>query len=138
MKKPDGFMLFYDRLEPMRDLSNEESGAIFKAIWEYAETGAIPDLSSSLRPYWNMLRFSVDRNVASYNETSIKNRYNRYRGEVKKNNHEPADICEWWAAQKVRIQIHLEHIRSFYSLVLIFSKKFMKQMPYLIFIKTIS
>ena len=99
MKKPEGFMLFFDRLEPMRNLSNEETGTIFKAIWEYAESGVIPELSNNLLPFWTMLRLSVDRNVVSYNETSVKNRYNRYKGEVKKRNEEAADIWEWWAAQ---------------------------------------
>ena len=99
MKKPDGFMLFFDRLEPMRNLANEEIGAIFRAIWDYAEAGVIPDLPNSLQPYWTVLRLSVDRNVASYNETSIKNRYNRYKGEIKKSNQEAAEFWEWWAAQ---------------------------------------
>lgn len=100
MKKPEGFMLFFDRLEPMRNLPNEQTGIIFKAIWDYAETGVIPELTDHLLPYWTVLRLSVDRNVTSYNETSIKNRYNRYKGEIKKSNQEPADIWEWWAAQQ--------------------------------------
>lgn len=99
MKKPEGFMLYFDRLDIMRDLSNEETGAIFKAIWEYAESGVIPDLPKNIFPYWKILRGCIDRNIASYNENCIGNRYNRYKGTCKNSNTTPLDIWVWWADQ---------------------------------------
>ena len=92
-------MLYFDRLEIMRDLPNEEIGAIFKAIWEYAESGGIPDLPQRLLPYWKMFRGCIDRNIASYNENCVQNRYNRYKGTCKNTNTVPLDIWEWWASQ---------------------------------------
>ena len=99
MKKPEGFMLYFDRLDPMRDLSNEEIGAVFSAVWKYAESGVIPDLPANLFPFWKLLRYSVDNGTVKYNEISIKNRYNRYKGEVKKSDQEAHEIYEWWATQ---------------------------------------
>ena len=99
MKKPDGFMLYFDRLDPMRELSNEEKGAVFAAVWEYAEAGVIPELPPPLMPYWRLLRRNIDDGMVRYNETSVRNRYNRYKGEMKRRNQDSDEMWEWWAVQ---------------------------------------
>lgn len=99
LKKPDGFMLYFDRLDPMRELSNEEKGAVFAAVWEYAEAGVIPELPPPLMPYWRLLRRNIDDGMVRYNETSVRNRYNRYKGEMKRRNQDSDEMWEWWAVQ---------------------------------------
>jgi hypothetical protein len=92
-------MLYFDRLEPMRDMSFEEIGQVFCAIWDYAETGTIPNLPQGPMMAWRMLRPNIDDGTIKYNETCIKNRYNRHRQEAKKNGTKAAEMREWWANQ---------------------------------------
>ena len=99
MKRPDGFMLYLDRLEPMRCMSFEEIGMVFCAIWEYAETGAIPELPQGPMMAWRMLRPNIDDGIIKYNETCTKNRYNRHKQEAKRNDTKAAEMWEWWAKQ---------------------------------------
>ncbi len=101
MKRPDGFMLYYDRLECLQDLSFEEIGMVFCAVWDYAKTGATPDLPQGLMMAWRILRHNIDDGIIRFNEQCVTNRYNRYRAEVKKKGKETNsdDKSEWWAKQ---------------------------------------
>lgn len=101
MKRPDGFMLYYDRLVCLQDLSFEEIGKVFCAVWDYAKTGATPDLPQGLMMAWRILRHNIDDGIIRFNEQCVTNRYNRYRAEVKKKGKETNsdDKSEWWAKQ---------------------------------------
>ena len=102
MKRPYGFTLAFDRLDPMRDLSNEEKGIVFVAIWEYAESGVIPTLPPHLMIAWRALRPNVDDGTIKYNEKCTKNRYTAYCRELnkkEKDKKDPPAIWKWWASQ---------------------------------------
>ena len=96
MKGPDGILLYFDRLEALRELDDGELGKVFRAVWEYAESGTIPDLPKELQPFWKVLRPGVDSSRLAYQERCVKNRYNRSRG-IKEQAMD--EIWEWWARQ---------------------------------------
>lgn len=98
MKRSEAILLYFDRLEPLQDLSDAELGAVFRAIWNYAERDQNPDgLAATLLPYFRILRPCVDQTRIRYNETCVKNRYNRFRSECKKRAKDAPDLWDWWA-----------------------------------------
>ena len=100
MKKPRGVTLYFDRIEPLRDLNDEELGRVFRGLWAYAESGEAPALPERLIPYWRVVKPSIDAGRKHYMEISVKNRYNRYIAEVKKAGKEPPPFWEWWCRQR--------------------------------------
>lgn len=99
MKEPEGFSLYYDRLRPMKALPDVDLGKVFRAIWEYAEAGIVPDLPPHLMMAWEILRPNIDDGKVKYNEKCATNKYNRYRQEAKRKGIKPSDMWEWWAEQ---------------------------------------
>lgn len=102
MKEPEGFSLYYDRLRPMKALPDDDLGKVFRAIWQYAEAGTVPDLPPHLMMAWEMLRPNIDDGIIRYNERCIKNKHTAFSREWRKkhkDNEPPPDIWEWWAEQ---------------------------------------
>lgn len=98
MKRSEAILLFFDRLEPLQDLSDAELGAVFRAIWNYAARDQKPDdLAATLLPYFRMLRPCIDQARIKYAETCIRNRYNRARLEYKKRGADAPDLWVWWS-----------------------------------------
>ncbi len=96
MKIADGYMCYYDKIEPMRHLSDAEYGAIRRATDDYAETGALPNLPPTLEPYFLMWKPSIDAGKIKYAEKCIKRTHAAACSRLPENNR--PQLWEWYAS----------------------------------------
>lgn len=75
-KKASGFVLEKDQKIIIDELSNEEAGIIFKAIYEYETTKKEPDLDKTLKIVFKQFKVKLDFYDEKYNTTCEKNRKN--------------------------------------------------------------
>lgn len=97
MKQASGYMSYYDRIEPMRGLSDEEYGIVRRAIDDYAQYGIIPELPPHLDPFFKMWRPSIDAGRIKYAETCIRRKYNVSVERYKKDDPEKPKFWVWFA-----------------------------------------
>lgn len=69
-----GFMVYFDFAPALGKLSDEEAGALFKAIMEYASTGQIPTLNGICEFAFEVIRPTIDRDSDRYNKIVEKRR----------------------------------------------------------------
>ena len=62
MARP-GVMLYFDMLEPIRVLSDEDKGRLLVAILEYGKDGVVPEFSGMLALAWGFVRPKIDRDL---------------------------------------------------------------------------
>ena len=75
-KKASGFVLEKDQKIIIDELSNEEAGIIFKAIYEYETTKKEPDLDKTLKIVFKQFKVKLDFYDEKYNTTCETNRKN--------------------------------------------------------------
>ena len=75
-KKAPGFVLEKDQKEIIDELTNEEAGIIFKAIFEYEETKEIPKLDKTLRIVFKQFKIRLDNYDEAYEQRCLKNKEN--------------------------------------------------------------
>lgn len=75
-KKSVGFLLERGQKEILDELTNEEAGIIFKAIYEYETTGEIPKLEKSLKIVFKQFKIKLDYYDGRYNKICERNRKN--------------------------------------------------------------
>lgn len=88
LKKAPGFILEKDQKEIIDELTNEEAGIIFKAIYEYETTNEEPNLEKSLRIVFKQFKVKLDFYDGKYKtkcETNKKN-IQEYWDKVKNTN----------------------------------------------------
>lgn len=74
------FMLYFDYREHLELLTDEERGRLLTALFEYAEHGAVPELSGASKMAFSFIRSQIDRDFARYRERCERNRENGKRG----------------------------------------------------------
>ncbi len=74
MTRPNGFILLNKTGEQFRLLSNEDAGLLIKALFDYAESGAIPDLPPAPKMAFSFIRAYMDENAEKYAQTVEKRR----------------------------------------------------------------
>lgn len=74
MARP-GVMLYFDMLEPLRALSDEERGRILMGILEYARDGTPPEFQGMTALAWSFIKPRVDRDVESYESAMAQRQY---------------------------------------------------------------
>lgn len=65
-RRPPGVLLYFDILPALRLLSQAEKGALFEAILEYGEFGAIPDFEGSLGVAWAFIQPRLEADLSNY------------------------------------------------------------------------
>jgi len=87
-KKSVGFLLERGQKEILDELTNEEAGIIFKAIYEYETAGEIPKLEKSLKIVFKQFKIKLDYYDKRYNEICERNRKNiqNYWNNIKNTN----------------------------------------------------
>ena len=75
-KKAPGFILERDQKAIIDELTNEEAGIIFKAIYDYETTKQEPKLDKSLRIVFKQFKVKLDFYDEKYIETCKKNKEN--------------------------------------------------------------
>lgn len=58
--------LFFDQLEALQPLTDEETGRLLRALWQYAANKETPTLVGNERFLWPMLKNAQDRAEAAY------------------------------------------------------------------------
>ena len=83
MSKP-GSMLYYDILEALRHLSNEDLGRLFLAILEYGRDNTLPQFSGMRAMAWAFIKPKLDRDDLRYKNTVTRSTYAAFCREIKK------------------------------------------------------
>ena len=74
MARP-GVMLYFDMLEPIRVLPDEDKGRLLVAILEYGKDGVVPEFSGMLALAWGFVRPKIDMDGESYENTKVQRKY---------------------------------------------------------------
>ena len=83
MKK--SFLVYFDWEAPIQELTNEELGELFRAMFIYAKYGELLDFEHrSLKLVFGFIKGAIDRDKASYEEKCKKNSENASKGSKKK------------------------------------------------------
>ena len=90
-----GFMMYFDFAPALSKLTDEEAGALFKAIMGYAKNGQIFDLPGICGFAFEVIRPRIDRDREVYEEKCRKNSYTAYVREAKKRNEEFLGYEQW-------------------------------------------
>ncbi len=96
MSDRPGVMLYFDSVQPaLRRLDDSQCGALFRAIMDYAEHGAVPELDLMSGMVFDLLRPALDRDAVRYEETREQRQYAAYSRESKRRGEQPMDVAEW-------------------------------------------
>ena len=75
------FLVYFDWEAPLQELSNEELGELFRAMFIYAKYGELIDFEHrSLKLVFGFVKSAIDRDKASYEERCRKNAENGAKG----------------------------------------------------------
>jgi hypothetical protein len=68
-------MLYFDMLEPLQVLPDEEKGRILTAILEYGKDGKEPAFQGMAALAWSFIKPRLDRDEESYENAKVQRRY---------------------------------------------------------------
>lgn len=72
-------LLFTEQRTAISYLADEQAGQIFKALYAYADEGALPDFDGAMMSVFTMLRSQIERSQEAYREKCEKNRANSWK-----------------------------------------------------------
>ena len=70
-----GIMLYFDILEPIRVLPDDEKGRLLVAMLEYGQSGTVPEFDGMLALAWGFVKPKLDRDDESYEEAKVQRKY---------------------------------------------------------------
>lgn len=79
----DGFIIYKQQFEPIKDLPDANAGRLFKALFEYQKTGKVPELDPVTKMAFNFFRNQFDLDNKKYIDRcnkakeSINKRWNK-------------------------------------------------------------
>lgn len=84
----NGFLLYLNQKEIIDELTDQEAGIIFKAIFDYVKTKKVPKLNKMLKLVFLQIKNNLDNDEKRYNEKCAKNKENikRYWEKQKQKN----------------------------------------------------
>ena len=95
-KARPGVMIYFESVRPaLSRLDNEQCGALFRAIIDYAEYGAVPDLEPMTGMVFDLLRPKIDRDAEKYEESREQRQHAVYVREAKRRGEQPLTLPEW-------------------------------------------
>lgn len=74
MARP-GIMLYFDILDPIKKLSDEDKGRLFVAMLEYGRDGVVPELDGALGIVWSFVLPMIDKDGQRYDEMKLQREY---------------------------------------------------------------
>ena len=94
-KQKPGVMLYFDSIRPaLNRLDNEQCGALFRAILDYGEFGAVSDLEPMTGMVFDLLRPKIDRDAEKYEESREQRQHAVYAREAKRRGEQPLSFPE--------------------------------------------
>lgn len=90
-----GVMLYFDMLEPIKVLPNEDKGRLLIAILEYGKFGIVPEFDGMLALAWGFVRPKIDRDREEYNRSVLRRQYATTCRERKKKGEPEITFDEW-------------------------------------------
>lgn len=79
MKQPEYFRCYYESLEIIRNLTDEQAGKLYKAKYEYMETHVSPKFDDpSLKIIWNYEKAKMDRDFKGLYISRVTGLYGSY------------------------------------------------------------
>ena len=94
MARP-GIMLYFDILEPIRVLPDEDKGRLLVAMLEYGKEGIVPDFSGMLALAWGFVKPKIDKDEEEYNLSVMRRQYATVCRERKKKGEPEITFDEW-------------------------------------------
>ena len=70
-----GVLLYREVYMCIQQLTDQEAGALIRAVLEYAFDGVVPSLSKDLSLVWSLLQPSIDRDGERYTTKVLRARY---------------------------------------------------------------
>ena len=107
MERP-GFVVYFDLLDQIQDLSDAERGQLLTGMLEYGKYGVLPEFKGMLAMAWRFLRPKMDRDAEAYAKTIEGKRYATYCRECKKNGIQELSREDW----RVSIDNQNHHVIS--------------------------
>lgn len=96
LDKP-GVMIYFELIECLKHLTDDQAGKLFRAILHYGATRQELPLTDSLLPLWPIIRMRLDTDDQRYFKVSLKRRYAIYVRWNKSHGHTPLSYDEWLA-----------------------------------------
>lgn len=90
-----GVMLYFDILEPIKVLPDEDKGRLLVAILEYGNFGTVPEFTEMLAMAWGFVRPKIDRDREEYNRSVLRRQYATACRERKKKGEPDITFDEW-------------------------------------------
>ena len=94
MARP-GVMLYFDMLEPLRVLSDEEKGQLLQAILEYGQSGTVPEFEGMLELAWGFVRPKIDRDKEEYERSVLRRKYATFCRERRRKKEPEMTFDQW-------------------------------------------
>lgn len=96
MARP-GIMLYFDILEPLKELPDADKGRLFVAILEYGQLGIVPEFEGMLKMAWGFIKPKLDRDVVAYENTTAQRKFAAFCKKRKAMGLEKVEFEEWMA-----------------------------------------
>lgn len=74
MSRP-GIMLYFDILEPIRVLPDEDKGRLLVAMLEYGKEGIVPEFEGMLALAWGFVKPKIDKDAEMYEISCVQREY---------------------------------------------------------------
>ena len=74
MARP-GIMIYFEILEPIKMLSDEDKGRLLVAMLEYGRDGIVPELDGALGIVWSFVYPLIDKDGQRYDEMKLQREY---------------------------------------------------------------
>ena len=76
----NSFIVFYDYQEALADLTDEQVGQLFRALFNYEINKTEPDFSGELKIAFRFIKKDLDANLTKYKNVCERNRENGMKG----------------------------------------------------------
>ena len=83
IKRP-GVMIYFDMVEPIRELRDSDKGRILMAILEYGMNGTEPKFSGMANLAWGFIKPRLDRDAQTYDNIKFQRKYASFCREIAK------------------------------------------------------
>ena len=94
MARP-GIMLYFDILEPIRVLPDDDKGRLLVAMLEYGKYGTVPRFDGMLALAWGFVQPKLDRDSEEYNRSVLRRQYATACRERKRKGEPELTFDEW-------------------------------------------
>ena len=103
MAERPGIILYFDMVEPLKVLGNEEKGQLLDAMLDYGQFGVIPEFDGYLTVAWGFIRPKLDADAKRYRKRVVKNTYSSYCAREKKKNDDKTllEFEEWCSKEGI-------------------------------------